>query len=357
MDKKKIAIFQTDMGVGGIQKSLLNLLRNLDYSELDVDLYLFSHENFWESSFPEQVTVRYLEPGPGMNKYIPFDLAYSRLAGNFVFPENIYYDLAIDFNSYQPECAAAAIAVPAGKRVEWVHNDVEIKLKNEWKYRVLHFFFQGKFKYFDGFVCVSEGIVEPFRRHCGKLSEDVSFSVIPNYIDVQEIETGKKEPAGDLCPAPECFNLVSVGRLCHQKGYDIMLKDLQYAVWKRKDLHLYLIGDGPDRKKLEKLADQLGISQNVTFLGHKSNPYAYMNQMDAFISTSRYEGQGINIMEAKVIGLPLYCTKNLEPYVDGLVGCEDIVADLLLAEKQKKCPDSLTEYNRRILSNFKNLLQ
>lgn len=354
---KKLAFFQEDLGVGGIQKSLLNLLRNLDGSEYAVDLYLFSRENFWQEALPENVTVRYLEPCPSFYKYIPFDDAFGRLCGRFEFPEDVYYDLAVDFNSYQPECAAAAICVPAERRVEWVHNDVEIKRKNEWKYRVLHAFFKGKYKYFDGFVCVSGGIVESFRRCAGRLSEDARFAVIPNYIDTEEISRLKREEADGFSPDPACLNFITVGRLCHQKGYDLMLHAFRDASEQRSDLRLYLIGDGPDREKLEKLSAKLGMTGKVFFLGKKDNPFAYLQRADAFVSTSRYEGQGINIMEAMAVGLPVYCTKNLEPYVEGLSGVEDLVSALVSAEKAPKQPDPLTDYNRKILSDVKNLLQ
>ena len=353
---KKIAIFQMDMGVGGIQKSLLNLLKNLDYSDLSVDLYLFERGSFWEAEFPPEVSVRFLERSSALNKYIPFDAAYCSIAKTLVFPDNVYYDLAIDFNSYQPECAAAAIAVPAARRVEWVHNDIEVKLKNEWKYRILHAFFKGKYKYFDGFVCVSRGIVEPFRRCAGKLSEDVSFSVISNYIDYEEICRKKNEPVTDLTLDPSCFNLVSVGRLCHQKGFDIMLGELKKASEKRENLRLYLIGDGPDRKKLERLSEELGLSEKVFFLGSKSNPFSYMNRMDAFLSTSRYEGQPLNLVEAMAVGLPLICSENLEKYTDGLHGYKNVAEALVSAEKKEKMPNDLKKYNGEIVEGFKNLL-
>lgn len=345
-----------DMGVGGIQKSLLNLLKNLDYSDLSVDLYLFERENFWEAEFPPEVHVRYFERTSALNKYIPFDTAFGRISKDLTFPDDVYYDLAIDFNSYQPECAAAAIAVPAARRVEWVHNDIEIKLKNEWKYRVLHTFFKGKYKYFDGFVCVSKGIVEPFRRCAGELSEDVSFSVISNYIDYEEICRKKTEAVTDLAVDLSCFNLVSVGRLCHQKGYDIMLGELKKASEKRDDLRLYIIGDGPDRKKLEQLSANLGLTDKVFFLGSKANPFSCMNLMDAFLSTSRYEGQPLNLVEAMAVGLPLICSENLEKYTDGLHGYKDVAAALVSAKKEEKAPDDLKKYNGKILEDFKNLL-
>lgn len=375
---KRIAVFQQDLGIGGIQKSLRNLLNRPELSELSVDLFLFQKGNGWgreaAALFPSNVHVYYLPPAPPVCKYIPFDMALSRLIPILTasFPAGVSYDAAIDFNSYQPECAAGAICIPAERRVAWVHNDVEIKLKNEWKYRVLHRFFQGKFKYFDHYVCVSEGIVPPFRRANGKyLNPDAGISVIPNVIDTAEIFSAVKEPLTEPLPDPGCMNFVALGRLCHQKGYDLLLSAFQKAQKLRlartaaeperyPPLRLYLIGDGPDREKLKKQAASLDLLEpdrpQVFFLGSRANPFSIMNRMDAFVSTSRYEGQGMNILEAKAVGLPVYCTKNLEPYVDGLTGYEDITAVLAFAEKQPHSPDPLCAYNQSILSSFLNLL-
>ena len=80
-----------------------------------------------------------------------------------------------------------------------------------------------------------------------------------------------------------------------------------------------------------------------------------MNKMDAFLSTSRYEGQPLNIMEAMAVGLPLYCSKNLEQYSQGLVGKEDLVDAIVKAEKIAKQPDDLAVYNREIIDSITEL--
>ena len=56
---KKIAFFQSDLGVGGIQKSLINLLSNIDYDEFEIDLYLSRKEKFWSQQFPEKLNIFY----------------------------------------------------------------------------------------------------------------------------------------------------------------------------------------------------------------------------------------------------------------------------------------------------------
>lgn len=344
---RKIAIFQNDLGVGGIQKSLVNLLKNLDYTQLEVDLYLSVKQEFWTTEFPKELNIKYLNSIPRIFSFIPFDLGKKLVTLDFDGGE---YDLAVDFNSYQFSCALGALTVPAKRRVMWVHNNVEIKLCDEWKYRVLWNAFKGKFKYYDQFVCVSKALIEPFRKMSGIV--DKKISVIQNYIDVEEIRQKMLEKPSDFVPESDCMNFVALGRLCHQKGYDIMLNIFEKICEERENVRLYIIGDGPDRDTLEARAQLGSLNEKVFFLGNKSNPYCYMNLMDAFVSTSRYEGQPLNIMEAMVVGLPLYCSKNLEKYTDGLRGYEELVPVLLKAEKIPKNPDSLEIYNKTIADSI-----
>ena len=350
---KKIAVFQSELGVGGIQKSLVNLLKAIDYDRVQVDLYLSKDEKFWAVEFPEKLNIYYLKLTPRVYSFVPFDTAKRML--RYEFPPGVEYDLAIDFNSYQCSCAVGALTVPAKYRVMWIHNDVRVKLENEWKYRVLWYFFKEKFKYYDEFVPVSDALWEPFTAMSGV--KNAKHRVIQNVINVPEIRKKMCEQPPDLKVDSECMNFVALGKLCHQKGYDIMLSDFCEASKYRDDLHLYIIGDGDKRLSLEYMRDSLGLTDKVTFLGQRANPFVYMDKMDAFVSTSRYEGQPLNIMEARAVGLPLYCTKNLESYTEGLVGYDDLAAALADARKQAKQPDDLIEYNQKILDSIYDLTE
>jgi len=350
---KKIAVFQSELGVGGIQKSLVNLLRAIDYDRVQVDLYLSKDEEFWAVDFPEKLNIYYLKLTPRIFSFLPFDTSKRML--RYDFPPGVEYDLAIDFNSYQCSCAVGALTVPAKYRVMWIHNDGRVKLQNEWKYRVLWYFFKEKFKYYDEFVPVSDALWEPFMAMSG--IGKAKHRVIQNVINVPEIRKKMCEQPPDLHLDPKCMNFVALGKLCHQKGYDIMLGAFAEASRARDDLRLYIIGGGPDETALKAQTAQLKLGGKVFFLGRKSNPYCYMEKMDAFVSSSRYEGQPLNIMEAKAVGLPLYCTKNLESYTEGLVGYNDLAAALTVAKKQPKHPDDLIEYNQKILDSIYDLTE
>ena len=348
---KRIAIFQDNLDVGGIQKSIMNLLMNFDYENYQVDLYLSEKKSFWDVSFPGALTVKYLRPIPKALSFIPFDLARKMVSLDFSEVKEPY-DVAIDFNSYQFSCALGALTVPAARRIMWIHNNVAVKLENEWKYRILWYNFKDKFKYYDEFVAVSRGVIEPFRECSGMY--DKKYTVIQNTIDTREIFEKAAEET-DFTVDKSKLNFVAIGRLCHQKGYDIMLDRFSELVRERQDVHLYIIGDGDKRLMLEYQRDSLGLTDYVTFLGQKKNPFVYMDRMDAFVSTSRYEGQPLNVMEATALGLPLYCTKNLEQYSEGLVGCEDIVGAMAAAERVEKKRDDLKSYNGEIIRRVKAL--
>ncbi len=349
---KKIAIFQSDLRVGGVQKALLNILNEIDYSEYSVDLFLFDREHFFDLPEKPNLKIIYLKPFFRMNRMVYFNI----LKKMFKI-ENLpdcEYDIAIDFNSYQNDCSIGALSVKAKKRVMWIHNDVEIKLKNEKKYRILWHFFNKKLHYFDEFCAVSPGIIEGFRKISGIY--DKKITSIPNHVDANEIFRKSEIPLENFEVDESKYNLCSVGRICHQKGFDILMEHLKNIKSKRDNLHFYLIGDGPDREKLEEQIANLGLKNDVTLLGNQPNPFNYMNKMDGFVLTSRYEGQGIVTIEAKALGLALFIPPHLEKYNPSVPSVADIEGAIINAEKKDKIRDDLSEYNSAIGKSLTEVL-
>lgn len=339
---KQIAIFQRDFRVGGIQKALLNLLDRVDYSRFQVDVYVFDDDPFYPLPQHEGLRYRICRPWPYATRFIPFPLL-ERFG--HIPVEDRDYDVAIDFNSYSSECAVGALSTRAKKRVMWIHNDMRVKYQSEKKYRVLWHFFREKFSRFDAFAAVSEGIIPGFRAMTGL--QDVPVTAVPNYINTEEIFRRAEEPT-DFRVGDDAYNLCSMGRLVHQKGFDLLLEDFARVHAMRPDMHLYLIGDGPERAALESQRVSLGLNDSVTFLGNLPNPFPVLKQMDGFALTSRYEGQGIVLWEAKSLGLELFMVKRLEQYNPGLSGYEDIVPPLCAAFRRDRQPDELLDYNRAV---------
>ena len=339
---KKIAIFQKDLSIGGIQRSLLNMLTNMDLSCYEVDLFLFAEPEICSINELKNVNVHILRPLFYLNRLIRFDILRKMFIYDLPDKE---YDLAIDFNSYSNECALCTMAVKAKKRIMWIHNDVKIEHKNSRKYRILWAMFKNKFKYYDEFVAVSKGIVDPFREMTDLY--DTKITVIPNTINTHQLIMKSREPV-DFKAEPDITNFIFVGRFTHQKGIDILLDYFARAVEKRRDIHLYLLGSGPEGLKIAQQIENQNLNDFVTVIDAVENPYPYMAQMDALILTSRHEGQGMVLWEAKALGLDLIFEKHLEKYNEDLEGSADIENAIINQKKHIKQLDSLDYYNLKI---------
>jgi len=348
--KKNIAIFVDNFNVGGIQKSLVNLLNNNDYNKYNIDVYVANYEDNFFNTNKNANIIKYNKV-PMIFKFVPFNIAYKLYKPNVLEKE---YDLAIDFDSYQMHTAIGALKCKSKKKAIWIHNDIQIKIREELKYRILHFFFKKKYDYFDTYCAVSQGALDSFKElHKEKNKE---YLVIPNYIDTSEIANKLKEKS-DIKVDKEKINIVTVGRLCHQKGIDIMLDNIKKLSDERKDFHLYIIGDGEDRDKLTEKTKKLNLDSYVTFLGNQKNPFKYLKEMDLFYLSSRYEGQGMVILEAKSVGTDILIPKHLEKYCPPIKGVDDVLLylkDYKKSNKSKKF-DDLKDYNNDIKEKLESL--
>lgn len=120
--------------------------------------------------------------------------------------------------------------------------------------------------------------------------------VIPNMS-----EFGKYRAA---CRTDETKHLVAVGRLTHQKGFDLLLKAFAEGASQHRNWRLTIWGEGPDRTMLETLRDELGLAQRVFMPGVTDQPGGWIAHADAFVLSSRFEGWGLVLGEAMAAGLP-----------------------------------------------------
>jgi len=108
----------------------------------------------------------------------------------------------------------------------------------------------------------------------------------------------------------ELIYLISIGRLVKRKGYDFLIKSLTKL--NNKKIHVLIIGEGPEKENLIKLAQKLNISNQIHFLGFVSEEkkFQYLLNSDIYILSSVHEGFGIVLQEAMQVGLPIIATDN-----------------------------------------------
>ncbi len=101
--------------------------------------------------------------------------------------------------------------------------------------------------------------------------------------------------------------IVAVGRLIPQKDFATLLQAFARLPAAGR-VRLAIIGDGPERAALERLAAQLGRAEEVLFVGFDPNPWRWMGRSDLLVSSSRWEGHPNVLLEALALGLPVVST-------------------------------------------------
>ena len=141
----------------------------------------------------------------------------------------------------------------------------------------------------------------------------VRSDFIPNGIDFDSIDKVKK--------ADDRYDVIFVGRLIKEKNVNLLLKALMKVKESIPDITAVIIGDGPEKSQLKKLALELGLSKNVTFMEFRESHdeiLSYMKSSKVFVLPSKREGFGIVALEANASGLlvitldyPMNATKEL----------------------------------------------
>lgn len=155
----------------------------------------------------------------------------------------------------------------------------------------------------DKVMCVSRHNAE---RLSAELESKVPVYLCYNLVDDKLIYQQAEQPSDLMRPNVPLF--VTVGRLSPEKGFYRLVKVLGRLRDEGYTFHLWLIGDGPERGRLETLINQLALSEQVTLLGEQSNPHQYTNQADVFICSSFAEGYNTACCEASILGIPLIST-------------------------------------------------
>lgn len=157
----------------------------------------------------------------------------------------------------------------------------------------------------DGLIALSEGMAAEFRGLMQ--SPQPPIHVIYNVGVDDRVTTGAMAPlvAADL-PLPQPL-IVACGRLCHQKGFTYLLEAM-VKVRRIVPAHLWIVGEGPLRPRLERQIRRLGLGDAVRLLGFRSNPYQLMAAADVFVLSSVYEGFGNVVAEAMACGTPVVAT-------------------------------------------------
>jgi glycosyltransferase involved in cell wall biosynthesis len=149
-------------------------------------------------------------------------------------------------------------------------------------------------------VCVSAGVAEAVRQL--PCSNGIPLSVVPNMVAVTE----RPRPTSTARPhdgdSNRVVRVLGIGSLRTLKNYELAVRALAELPPR---FHLTLLGDGPERVALQRLAEQLGVEARTTFAGHVADVGCYLEHADLLVHPSRAETFGLSILEAAAYDVPV----------------------------------------------------
>ncbi len=183
---------------------------------------------------------------------------------------------------------------------------------------------RGCYRVFDRIFAVSDEVRERFLDMYPQYRS--KMYVFHNLVDQERIRTLAQAGEG-FADGFSGFRILTVGRLDHQKAYDIAIRAL--AIIKKAGLCVrwYVLGEGSERKRLENLSKSLKVNEDFILYGSVDNPYPYYRQCDLYVHATRFEGKSIAVQEALTLGCAVLasdCSGNREQLTDGVDGrfCE-----------------------------------
>lgn len=299
---KKILFVIPSLGGGGAERVLVTLLNNLDKTKYDITLFLI---------FGGGINRSFLDKSIKCSSYFKKPFKGNIHVFKLFSPERLYrimikdeYDIIVSYLEGPTTRIVAGCPYDKTKLINWVHSELHNSEKHLKSYR-------NKDEYYDVY---KEYLKTIFVSNTARITFINTFKdiesekvVIYNTVDSQMIKVKSEDVINDIEINNKIINLISVGRLIKLKGYERLIRII-HRLKKDFDLHLYLLGTGDLEIKLKELTKELGVENNITFLGFKDNPYKYVKACDLFVCSSYREGYSTAVTESLIVGTPVVTT-------------------------------------------------
>ena len=286
-----------DLGEGGAEKVLVNLVNHMDRTKFDVSV---------TALFGGGVNERFLAP------HIRYRAVWKRaVRGNSHFmklfsPEKLHrmcvkedYDVEVAFLEGPSTRIVSGCPDPKVKRIAWVHICLPDRRTASRSYRSYREA-QTCVRSFDQTVCVSRDAAQCYQAD---FPDNPPPVVLPNANDTEGIRTLARAFVPEKKEGE--FRLAAMGKLIPVKGFDRLCRIVKTLSPEFPELKLWILGDGPERRKLEDYVKANGLKDRVDFLGYQENPYPYLARADLFVSASFNEGYSTAVSEALILGTPV----------------------------------------------------
>lgn len=298
---KKVLFVIPTLGGGGAEKVLVNLVNNMNLEKFDVSILTLFDNGVNRKHLNSNIHYNYIFPHTfrgNIHLFRIFTPEY--LANKFI---KSTYDIVISYLEGPTTRIVSGIQDLETIKINWVHSNV-IKNRILKSYRNCKEFKRCYDKY-NCTVFVSNTAKKTFENEMGLFN---NHCVKYNTVETNQIKKQADEIIVDVNFDSNKLNLITVGRLTKVKGYDRLLKILKRLVNEKYNFHMYIIGEGTLRKKIKRYIYLNNLSDFITLLGYKDNPYKYVKKADIFICSSYSEGFSTAVTESLIVGTPVITT-------------------------------------------------
>lgn len=291
-----------NLGHGGAEKVLVNLVNNMDRLKYDITLMTLYDEGINKESLASYIHYKtcFKRSFPGVSHILKLfspEFLYRRLVGE-------RYDVVISYLEGQTARIVSGCTDSTTQKICWIHRTMT---SLEDAARLFRSTEEARKCYssFDKIVSVSEDVQTVFMN---LFRLDAKGVVVYNTNETDKIlEMATKKIELDCFTSNE-FKICAMGSLYPVKGFDRLLNVHKRLRDKGYIVHTYILGEGAEREQLEKQAKLFGVEDSFSLLGYHKNPYAYMKQCDLFVCSSKSEGFSTAVTEALILGIPVVTT-------------------------------------------------
>ncbi|MBQ9121188.1 MAG: glycosyltransferase [Clostridia bacterium] len=332
--KEKLLFLGCEMNAAGTEKSFLAFLSALDKERYDIELLLARKGGDLYHLLPDSVKVTEMPVGGEMftlsganaasvifrlfvrkNPFRLFEIFpyFLRMKLNPARRSLIAMELWLRMMKKLPDHQGeydAAVAYWGDKTMFYMIDKVKAKKKITW----LHFDYANPprsdktylpyFESCDGVVTVSDAVDRALKEKLPTIAH--KCVEIENLIDREALCT-MAETAPTYTDGYTGTRVLSVMRICRQKGFDFIPEILSRLVKNGREFRWYIVGEGTesDVAYLTSECERLGVFDRLVLLGTTPNPYGYLKDADLFVLPSRHEGKPISVEEAKAFCKPI----------------------------------------------------
>lgn len=299
---KKILFGITSLTLGGAERVLVDLVNQLcrDY---DITIFTIYAKGELEKELLPAIKVKSL-----------YSVSYQELSNfqkHISIPLKVLWRSKKIYQKIQKEKYDVEIAFLEGavtrifsnqrektKKIVWIHSDISRIFGQGIKAKIKRYMDKKIYAKYENIVFVSQDNLECFKKIYPTIQN--KKQVIYNYIDKNKVLAKAKEEPEELWKK-DVPNFVTVARLVEAKGIDRLIKVHKKLIEEGLAHRFYIIGDGPEKEKLEGLIQKEKISNTFILLGKKENPYPYIKMADYFVLLSYYEGYSMVSVEAQIL--------------------------------------------------------